>query len=52
MRRRRRSGCASRDVPVIARVEGGRLVLDPRTVLPGQEDEVLAALREIVEWAS
>ena len=38
----------SRDVPVVARVERDRLLLDPRTVLPGEGDEVAAALREIV----
>jgi L-seryl-tRNA(Ser) seleniumtransferase len=31
--------------PVIARIEDQRLLLDPRTVLPGQEDALLAALR-------
>ncbi|MCC6801578.1 MAG: L-seryl-tRNA(Sec) selenium transferase [Anaerolineae bacterium] len=33
------------DLPVIARIRDGRVLLDPRTVLPGQEDELLAALR-------
>jgi len=33
--------------PVIARVASDRLVLDPRTVLPGQDDSVLAALKEL-----
>ncbi len=31
--------------PVIARVAGDRLLLDPRTVLPGQEKSLLAAVR-------
>ncbi|HET9494851.1 MAG TPA: L-seryl-tRNA(Sec) selenium transferase, partial [Chloroflexia bacterium] len=30
--------------PVICRVERGLLLLDPRTVLPGQDDDLLAAL--------
>jgi L-seryl-tRNA(Ser) seleniumtransferase len=34
--------------PVIARIEDDRLLLDPRTVLPGQEEALLAALREVV----
>jgi L-seryl-tRNA(Ser) seleniumtransferase len=34
--------------PVIARIEDDRLLLDPRTVLPGQEEALLAALREAV----
>jgi len=33
------------DPPVVARIEGGRVLLDPRTVLPGEEDAVLAAVR-------
>lgn len=33
------------DPPVIARIADGRLLLDPRTVLPGQEPALLAALR-------
>lgn len=32
-------------VPVVARVEGGRVALDPRTVLPEQEAGLLASLR-------
>ena len=35
------------DPPVIARVAQDRLLLDPRTVLPGQDDLVLAALKEL-----
>ncbi len=31
--------------PVIARLEAEKVLLDPRTVLPGQEPELLAALR-------
>lgn len=31
-------------MPVIARVQGGQLLLDPRTVLPGQGDELLASV--------
>lgn len=36
------------ETPIIARVERDRLVLDPRTVLPGEDETVLAALQEIV----
>jgi L-seryl-tRNA(Ser) seleniumtransferase len=32
-------------VPVIARVHDGRVVLDPRTVLDGEDDALLAAVR-------
>jgi L-seryl-tRNA(Ser) seleniumtransferase len=32
--------------PVIARTENDRVLLDPRTVLPGQEDTLLAVLRK------
>ena len=31
--------------PVIARIEAGRLLLDPRTVLPGQDEALLDVLR-------
>jgi len=31
--------------PVIGRVESGRLLLDPRTVLPEQDEALLGALR-------
>jgi len=34
---------------VIARVENDRLVLDPRTVLPGQEESLLTALQIILK---
>ncbi len=37
------------DPPVIARVAQDRLLLDPRTVLPGQDEIVLAALRTLKE---
>jgi len=40
-----------RDLPVIARVAGERLVLDLRTVAEPEEDELLAALREALEGA-
>lgn len=33
--------------PVIARVAGDRLLLDPRTVLPEQDDTLIAALKEL-----
>jgi L-seryl-tRNA(Ser) seleniumtransferase len=35
--------------PVIARIEEGRVLLDPRTVLPGEDDDVVAALRSAIE---
>jgi L-seryl-tRNA(Ser) seleniumtransferase len=35
--------------PVIARIEDQRLLLDPRTVLPGQEDALLANLKTCVK---
>jgi L-seryl-tRNA(Ser) seleniumtransferase len=31
--------------PVVARIEEGRVLLDPRTVFPGEDDELVAALR-------
>jgi L-seryl-tRNA(Ser) seleniumtransferase len=31
--------------PVVARVHGDRVILDPRTVLPGQDEDIVAALR-------
>ncbi len=36
------------DPPVVARIEEGRVLLDPRTVLPGEDDAVLAAVRGAV----
>jgi L-seryl-tRNA(Ser) seleniumtransferase len=37
----------AREVPVIVRVEDDDLVIDPRTVLPRDEDELIASLREL-----
>lgn len=37
------------DPPVIARTENDRVLLDPRTVLPGQEDALLAVLRRTIQ---
>jgi len=37
------------DPPVIARIEDDRLVLDPRTILPEQDHELLAALIAAME---
>ena len=34
------------DPPVVARVEGGRVLLDPRTVFPEEEESLLRAVRE------
>lgn len=36
-------------VPIIARIEDGRVLLDARTVLPGEDDAVVAALRAAFE---
>ena len=36
------------DPPVVARIDGGRVLLDPRTVLPGEDEAVLAAVRGAV----
>jgi L-seryl-tRNA(Ser) seleniumtransferase len=36
------------DPPVVARIEDGRVLLDPRTVLPGEDEAVLAAVRGAV----
>jgi L-seryl-tRNA(Ser) seleniumtransferase len=36
------------DPPVIARIEDGRVVLDPRTVLPGEDELVVRRVREAV----
>jgi L-seryl-tRNA(Ser) seleniumtransferase len=33
------------DPPVVGRIEDGRVVLDPRTVMPGEDDALLAAVR-------
>jgi L-seryl-tRNA(Ser) seleniumtransferase len=33
-------------IPVVARIEAGRVLLDPRTVLPDQDDAVVQALDE------
>jgi L-seryl-tRNA(Ser) seleniumtransferase len=35
------------DPPVIARVASDRLLLDPRTVLPGEDEIVLRALKTL-----
>ncbi|MDE2968398.1 MAG: L-seryl-tRNA(Sec) selenium transferase [Chloroflexota bacterium] len=37
-----------RGIPVIARVEHDRLILDPRTVLPGEDADLIAALQELL----
>ncbi len=34
--------------PVIARIAAGRVLLDPRTVLPAQESDLLAALKSLI----
>jgi L-seryl-tRNA(Ser) seleniumtransferase len=35
--------------PVIARIEDDRVVLDFRTILPGEEDLIFAAVRQALE---
>lgn len=37
-----------RDVPVIGRIQGDALLLDCRTLLPGQDDEIAVAVAEVV----
>ena len=37
------------ETPVIARIEDGRVVIDPRTVLPGEEDALASSLRTSLE---
>ena len=39
------------DPPIVARVEHGRLILDPRTVLPDEDAAVITALQELVGGA-
>jgi L-seryl-tRNA(Ser) seleniumtransferase len=41
-----------RDIPVIARIEGDRLVIDLRTVFPEEEEELLQALSEALKPGS
>jgi L-seryl-tRNA(Ser) seleniumtransferase len=36
------------DTPIIARIAEGRVLFDPRTVLPGQDDALLDALKSLV----
>ncbi len=36
-----------RDIPIIARIEKDELLLDPRTVLPEEDDIIIKALKEI-----
>jgi L-seryl-tRNA(Ser) seleniumtransferase len=38
----------SRNVPVIGRIEKDRLLLDPRTVLPEEDEIIVKALREVL----
>ncbi|MDA0988563.1 MAG: L-seryl-tRNA(Sec) selenium transferase [Chloroflexi bacterium] len=37
------------EMPVIARIEEDRVVIDPRTVLPGEEDALVASLKNALE---
>ncbi|HSM92536.1 MAG TPA: L-seryl-tRNA(Sec) selenium transferase [Anaeromyxobacteraceae bacterium] len=36
------------DPPLVARIEDGRVVLDPRTVLPGEDEALLRRVREAI----
>ncbi len=38
----------AREVPVVARIEQRRLLLDPRTVLPDEDDDVVSALLDVL----
>jgi L-seryl-tRNA(Ser) seleniumtransferase len=38
----------SADPPIIARIEDDRVVLDPRTVLPEQEEDLLQVLSKLL----
>ncbi|MDK2982117.1 MAG: L-seryl-tRNA(Ser) seleniumtransferase [Chloroflexota bacterium] len=42
------SDLRSHPQPIIARIAEGQVVLDPRTVLPEQDSQVLASLRELL----
>jgi L-seryl-tRNA(Ser) seleniumtransferase len=35
------------DPPVVARIHAGRVLIDPRTLLPGEDGEVLSALARV-----
>ena len=37
------------DPPIIARIEADHVVLDPRTILPGQEEVVVRAVRRALD---
>jgi L-seryl-tRNA(Ser) seleniumtransferase len=37
------------DPPIIARIEDGHVVLDPRTILPGQEEMVARGIRAALD---
>jgi len=37
------------DPPVVARIEEDRVLLDPRTVLPQEEEALIRALRQALE---
>jgi L-seryl-tRNA(Ser) seleniumtransferase len=37
------------DPPVVARIEDDRVVLDPRTVMPGEDEAVIAAVRQAIK---
>jgi hypothetical protein len=41
----------AQDLPIIARIEDGRPVLDPRTVLPDEEEALLAGLAAALDSA-
>ena len=37
------------DQPVVARIEDGRVLLDPRTVAPDEEEDLINVLRQVME---
>jgi L-seryl-tRNA(Ser) seleniumtransferase len=37
------------DPPIIARIDDGHVVLDPRTILPGQEEAVTRGIRAALD---
>ncbi len=39
-------------LPIIARIQGDRVLLDPRTVLPAQEKALVASVRRLVELSN
>jgi len=46
------AGLRRRDVPVIGRIQGETLLLDPRTVMPEEDKIVITALKEACRFSS